>query len=274
MKGSRSALRRVLAERFGEAPDLPRELEGIDALLRIAGASSHRAWTDRPIEPALLRLLCACALSAPSKSHLQQADIVEVRDPQLRARVQALVPSMPWMKDAAALLVFCANGRRFRRMFSRQGAAFVNEHLDGFFNPAVDTAMVMMNFIHAASASGLGCCPISVLRDRASALAALLELPEHVYPVAGLCVGYPAAPRAVTPRLALSATLHVDRFDDRALDAELDDFDRRHVAARRRHALPDSPPPLSWTEEKRRQYASPQRGDWGAFIRAKGFGLG
>jgi len=266
-----ATLHHALAARFGEDFELPDGLEGLDELARIASASSHRAWAPRRIDPALMRLLCACALSAPSKSYLQQADIIEVREPALRAQVEALVPSMPWMRDAAALLVFCANGRRFRRIFERAGQAFVNEHLDGFFNPGVDSAMAMMNFIRAASAAGLVCCPISVLRDRPAELSALLGLPDHVYPVAGLCVGYPAAQRSVNPRLALAATLHVDRFRDDTLDRDLDEFDRRYIEARRRHLAPGSPDPQAWTDEKLKQYAGTQRGDWGAFVRSKKF---
>jgi nitroreductase len=271
MNDPAASLLQALAERFGEDFALPEGLQGIDELARIASASSHRAWSAQPIDPVLMRLLCACALSAPSKSYLQQADIIELREPALRAQVEALVPSMPWMRDAASLLVFCANGRRFRRIFGRAGKAFVNEHLDGFFNPAVDSAMAMMNFIGAASAAGLACCPISVLRDRSAELSALLGLPDHVYPVAGLCVGYPAAQRSVNPRLSLAATLHVDRFDDQALDRDLDEFDQRYIEARRRHLPPGAPGPQAWTEEKLTQYGGTQRGDWGAFVRSKGF---
>ena len=39
-------------------------------------AACIAAILDRAVDPALLRLLCACALSAPTKSDLQQADIV------------------------------------------------------------------------------------------------------------------------------------------------------------------------------------------------------
>ncbi len=264
-------LRRLLAERYGEDVEVAPGLDGLDELLRMAAHATHRAWTDRPVEPALVRLLAACALSAPSKSFLQQADVIDVREPSLRAAVQALVPSMPWMADAGALLVFCGNGRRFRRLFERRDAPFANEHLDGFFNPTVDAALVLMNFVRAAEAVGLGCCPISVLRDRADRLAELLALPRHVFPIAGLCVGWPSAPREPTPRLPLAATLHVDRFDDTAQDVAVDAFDARYVAARARVLPPGSPPPRTWSEERVRQYATPQRGDWGAFVRARGF---
>jgi len=272
MTDTARALREALAERFGEDIDVPEGLAGADELLRIATHATHRSWADTPVDAALVRLLAACALCAPSKSFLQQSDIVDVRDPATREAVTALVPSMPWMRDAPALLVFCGNGRRFRRIFARRGQPFVNEHLDGFFNPAVDAALVMMNFIRAASAAGLVCCPISVLRDQAARLSEILRMPEHVFPVAGLCVGYPAQTRSLIPRLPLRATLHVDRFDDAPDDASIDDFDRRYVASRSR--LPGLSPaalPPSWSDEKAKQYATTQRADWGAFVRAKQF---
>ena len=32
-------------------------------------------------------------------------------------------------------------------------------------------------------------------------------------------------------------------------------------------------PDYGWSDDKARQYADPQRADWGAFIRSKGFNL-
>ncbi len=267
------ALGAVLAERFGQQVDIPDGLAGLPELLRIASQTSHRAWTDAPVAPDLVRLLAACALAAPSKSFLQQADIVDVRDAERRAAIHALVPAMPWMSDAPALLVFCANGRRFERLFQRRGQAFTNDHLDGFFNPTVDAAMLLMNFINAASAAGLVGCPISMIRNHPRQLAEILELPARVVPVAGLCLGWPAQVRQSNPRLPLAATLHVDRIGTPDDDAAVDDFDRRYVAARAAVLPPSAPPPRPWSTERTEQYATPQRADWGAFVRSMGFDL-
>ena len=49
-----------------------------------------------------------------------------------------------------------------------------------------------MNFIRAAEAVGLGCCPISVIRNHIDEVAELLELPDFVFPVAGMTAGYPS----------------------------------------------------------------------------------
>ena len=268
------ALRRALLERFGEGIDVPDGLDGLDELLRMATHATHRAWTDRAVERGLVRLLAACALGAPSKSYLQQADVVDLRDPVLRREVEALVPSMPWIAQAPALLVVCGNGRRFRRLFERRGQPFANEHLDGLFNSAVDAALVLMNLVRAAEAVGLACCPISVLRDRAARLAELLRMPAHVFPIAGLCLGWPVGRRDINPRLPLSATLHVDRFDEdrdgARDDAATDGFDARYVAAQSGRRPPGAGLPRSWSDERTTQYARAQREDWGDFVRAQG----
>ena len=99
-----------LAARFGERLRVDPSLTGLDELARIAGHRVHRDFLDRPVEPALLRLLCACALSAPSKSDLQQADILVLDDAQLRHSIISLMPEMPWLAQAPVLMVFLANG--------------------------------------------------------------------------------------------------------------------------------------------------------------------
>jgi len=125
-----------------------------------------------------------------------------------------------------------------------------------------------MNFMRAACAAGLVHCPISVLRDRPVEVARILELPQHVFPVAGLCVGHPVETRSPVPRLPLAATAHVDRFDDSGTDALIDAYDARRMAAEARFGRAD---PRPWSQAKLAQYAAPQRSDWGDFVRTRGF---
>ena len=273
-----AALREALAERFGEELDVPETLDGLDELLRMASHVSHRGWSPKPIPESLVKLLSSCALSAPSKSYLQQADIIDVRDPDKRAQIQKIVPEMPWLANAPALLMFCADGRRFKRLFERRAMPFTNDHLDGFFNATVDAAMVMMNFINAAGAVGMGSCAISMIRNQPEELRQILGLPERVVPVAGLCVGYPAQTLSINPRLSLKATFHVDEFAEDDPDLLIGEFDRRYIAARtaiaaRTRATGGSRPPQAWSDERANQYANPQRSLWGQFVRAMKFDL-
>ena len=56
-------------------------------------------------------------------------------------------------------------------------------------NAAVDAGIAMQTFILAAESYGLGCCPLSELRNHVDLLSDELALPRHVFPVAGLAVG-------------------------------------------------------------------------------------
>lgn len=265
-------------ERFGSRVPVDGQLAGLDELQRIVEHRSHRKYTDKSVEPALLRLLLASALSAPSKSDLQQADIVHVSD---RAKVRAitdLVPDMPWIADAPVLLVFCANNRRIRQIGEWRGKPFANEHLDHFMNAAVDAAIVMTTFIRAAEAIGLGTCPISMIRNKPHEVSELLGLPEGVFPIAGLTAGYPAENGRITPRLPLEVTVHVDRFDDTRVRERIEEYDRRRhqlmpYRKQRRVRRFGEAEFYGWSEDKARQYGLPERADWGAFIRSKGFSL-
>jgi nitroreductase/FMN reductase [NAD(P)H] len=268
----------ALSERFGAALSFDPALPGLDELARMAGHRSHRKFTRQAVAPALLELLFACALSAPSKSDLQQADIVHVAD---RARIKTIaegIPDMPWIADAPVFLVFCGNNRRIRQIGEWRGKPFVNDHLDHFMNAAVDAGLVMMSFIRAAEAVGLGACPISAVRNRSAEVSRLLGLPDQVFPVAGLCVGYPAEEGRITPRLSLDVTVHTDRYDETGVKEKIDAYDRRRDAQLpyRRQRNPDrfgKTDFYGWSEDKARQYCVPERADFGAYIRKIGFSL-
>ena len=79
-----SSIQSALAERFGERIAVDPALDGLDELNRIAMHRVHRRYLAGDVSPDLLRLLCACALSAPAKSDLQQADILILSDPAKR----------------------------------------------------------------------------------------------------------------------------------------------------------------------------------------------
>lgn len=272
-------LEKALEERFGTRPAVDASLPGLDELARIAEHRSHRRYADRAVDPALLQLLFACALSAPSKSDLQQADIVHVADRSKVRAITALIPDMPWIAEAPVVLVFCANHRRIHQIAQWREIPFANDHLDHFMNSAVDAGIVMTTFIRAAEAVGLGACPISAIRNKPREVSELLGLPELVFPLAGLTVGYPAQEGRITPRLPLAVTVHTDRFDDSRVREHVEAYDKRRDALLpyrnpRRVEEYGKPDIYGWSDDKARQYSTPERADFGAFIREKKFNLG
>lgn len=273
----------TLKARFGAAPalteaHLPNGMRGVDVLADMANRRVVRRYADKPIDPALLETLCAVALSAPSKSDLQQADIVIVTDKAQREKLETLIPENPWAKAGPALLVFCGNNRRHRLLFDWRGRPFVNDYLDPFFNAAVDAGIVLATFIAAADRVGLGTCPISQIRNHAAQVADVLGLPQHVFPVAGLGIGWPSFEGVMSPRLGLDVSIHRDRYDETGLREKVAAYDRRRNETQpyKTQRFVDKfgeDPAYGWSEDKARQYSVPERADFGAFVRAKGFKL-
>lgn len=254
-----SRIAAAMQRRFGTAVEPFANLANLDALAALNERSVCRRYRRDPVPEAVVRLLCATALAAPTKSDLQQATLIRVADPAKRAVIISLLPGSPWLAGAPELFVFCADGWRLRRLFARREAEFPNEHLDAFFNATVDAALVLGAFVSAAELAGLGTCPISQIRDPAAKIDELLALPDWVVPVAGLALGYPEAKEPLSARLSLSATVHTDRYDRHAVERELDAYDARRGK--------------SWSADKVRQYSTVWRADFGAFVKRKRFQL-
>jgi nitroreductase len=267
-----------LITRFDASVALDDDVADIAALHRILRRRTHRRYAPRPVAQGLLTLLTAAALSASSKSDFQQVSIIRVVDPETRSALAGLIPAMPWISAAPAFFVFCGDARRLERIGEMRGRPEPNGRLEGFFNAAVDAALALQTFILAAEAAGLGCCPISVIRNHAERAGEILELPDKVFPVAGLCVGWPAAEGHISLRLPPAVTLHRDRYDDAALPALIDTYDR---ARDRRYRLPRAEQRnpdrfgyadfYGWSEDKARQAAQPEGGAFPPWLRRRGF---
>lgn len=270
----------LIERRYGLATLAGKDQLAEGSLETLLGHRSHRRYRDAPVSDADLEVLFSAAFSAPAKSDLQQSTVVVVRDPAKRAAIADLIPSMEWLRTCPVFMVFCADSRRIRKICALRGKTFGNDHLDAVLNGAVDTGLVMSFFIQAAQAMGLGCCPISVVRNHIEAISELLDLPEFVFPIAGMSLGWPDQEGYVSTRLPLSIFVHEDRYDDHALEAELDAYDRRRDS---RYSIPPEKQRdidsfgranfYGWSEDKARQVSHRERDQLARFLKAQGFNL-
>ena len=279
--GRLTSYAKELRQRFGDGcgpdgdglPELP-------FIRQVLGRKTVRAYTGEVPPDGLLDLICATALSASAKSDFQQASILRVLDTGKRAGIGELFPAMPWIGTAPAFFVFLGDARRLERIGKLRDKPATNGTLEGFFNATVDAALALQTFILAAETAGLGCCPISVIRNRVEQVAAILALPDQVFPVAGLCVGYPARAGFVSLRLPRTVTVHRDVYDDQGLSEAVSDYDRRrdaiHSIPKEQHRSPAEFGPVDlygWSEDKARQAAKPEGAEFPVYLRKHGFTL-
>ncbi len=116
---------------------------------RWSGCCAGRRCPPPPSRTTSRRPSCSCATRRSA--------------PRWRRRF----PAMPWIGESPVFLVFLGDARRMERIGELRGLPADNGILEGFFNAAVDAALAMQTFILAAESAGLGCCPISVLRNEA-----------------------------------------------------------------------------------------------------------
>jgi len=263
--------------RFGESTALGRDRPAVGELARQLSHTSHRRWADTRISDAHLDLLLAAALSVPTKSDLMQIAVIHIREQTTQQRIADLIPDMPWIADAPAFLLFCGDGRRMHRICEMRGTSFAHDPLDAFFNASVDAALAMSAFIRAAEAEGLVTCPISAVREPIQEIVELTALPERVFPVAGLCLGYPTWEPWISVRLPTRVLVHRDRYDDRNLRAEIDAYDHRRaernpIKRQRDTDAYGDKKNYGWSDDKARQVSHTERTGFTEFVR-RSFGF-
>jgi len=268
----------AIAQRFGDGGPSAEDVADNDFIRRVLARKTVRRYSATMPEESLLDLLVAAALSASAKSDFQQASILRIADPAKRSAIGALFPAMPWIGTSPVFFVFLGDARRLQRIGELRGKPVRNGTLEGFFNASIDAALALQTMILCAESAGLGVCPISVIRNEIDKVAAILELPDLVFPVAGLCLGYPQGEGYVSLRLPRGATTGRDRYDDGALPQAIDDYDRRRDA---RHSIPREQQRSNaefgeatfygWSEDKARQAAKAEGAAFPPYLRAHGF---
>ncbi|MXX07728.1 MAG: oxygen-insensitive NADPH nitroreductase [Gammaproteobacteria bacterium] len=186
---------------------------------------SIRKFTERPIEPELFAELVRAGQGAATSSFLQGATIVRVKDRAKREKIAQLAGNQPWVASAAAFMIFCADLKRAGNWCREYGKSFEGDFTEHFIIATVDVALMAQSMVCAAESVGLGICYIGGIRNNPGPVSELLELPRGVYPVFGLCLGYPAQDPEIKPRLPLSVILKEDSYSEEGDREAIESYD-------------------------------------------------
>ncbi|HBV4236734.1 TPA: nitroreductase family protein [Klebsiella pneumoniae] len=120
-------------------------------------------------------------------------------------------------------------------------------------DPALRERLVPLT---AAESLGLGGVYIGGLRNSIEAVTELLELPQHVLPLFGLCLGWPADNPDIKPRMPAAMLVHENRYQplDNALLAEYDEQLAHYYLSRGSNARRDT-----WSDHIRRTIVKESR---------------
>ena len=195
---------------------------------------SIRKFKDQPIDESLLHACIEAGQAAATSSFLQGTTVIRIRKPETRKAIATLAGGQTYVETAAEFLMFCADLRRSGKCCELHGATQVEGFTEHFIIATVDVALMAQNVVVAAESAGLGICYIGGIRNDPAQVTELLSLPKGVYPVFGLCLGYPDQDPEFKPRLPLKAVLLEEQYqdiDEQTL-AEYDEQTRQYYKTR------------------------------------------
>ncbi len=238
----------------------------------IALLKSHRSirkFTEQAVSDDLVAEIVACGQAAATSSNVQATTVIRVRDPETRASLAACAGGQPYVADAPVLLMYCADLSRSAVACDIAGGEFHPGMTEHFMIATIDVALAAQNAVVAAESLGLGICYIGGIRNKPQEAADLLKLPEQVYPVFGLCLGFPDQNPEVKPRLPLSAILHEEHYCADQVVSGIGDYDPvvREYYKTRTGGTKDS----NWSQEMSSLVGKESRPHMKEFLSMRGF---
>lgn len=230
---------------------------------------SIRKFTDQPVSQEMLNELVVAGQAAATSSFIQACTVVQVNDPAKREKLANWAGPQTYVADAPQFLVFCADMKRHQLVCDMHDAPMASGFTEQFLTASLDCGLFAQNLVVAAESLGLGAVYIGGLRNRIADVADLLELPELVYPVFGLCLGYPDQNPETKPRLPLSVVLKQDSYDDSQDAATIAEYDVvvREYYASRSGGTKD----MSWSEQISGMLSKEARPHMLPFLQQRGF---
>ncbi len=186
----------------------------MDVVQLLKGHRSIRKFTDEPISDEMVENIIGAGLAAATSSNLQGTTIIRVRNPETRSAIAEVAGGQVWVEGAAAFFVWCADLHRSATVCEANGGEFSAGMTEHMIIAVADAAIAAQSAVAAAESLGLGICYIGGIRNNPQKVTELLELPDQVFPVFGMCLGWPDQDPAIKPRLPLSVTLKEETYDE------------------------------------------------------------
>lgn len=180
----------------------------------IKNRRSIRKYSNREVSDELLQALLEEAERTPTMGNLQLYSVVVTRSAEMKARLSPAHFGQPMVEGAPVVLTFCADFRRTTLWAKNRKADPGYDNLLSFINAATDTLLYCQTFTTLAEAAGLGTCFLGTTVYQPQALIDTLRLPQLVFPVATLTLGWPDEQPAQSDRLPIQALLHEETYED------------------------------------------------------------
>ncbi len=250
-------------------PDSVNETYTSETIQLLQNRVSVRKYGEEPVPEDMIEAVLRTAFRAPTSSNIQSYTVIVVRERETLQKLSVVTGNQKHVADTPVFLAFCADLTRIDYALMKHQHNFNDNNLEVGLVSSVDAALVGMSAYLTAESLGLRGLMIGAVRNNACTTAEILGLPNRVYCLFGICLGWPAEQPPRKPRMDIGATIHYEKYDAEATLASLDAYDAElaeHYLAIGRATTPDS-----WTHDMDKKFHPPLRDKLREELKAQGF---
>ena len=166
----------------------------------ILNRKSARAYEDREISAETKQEILAASLRAPTAGNMMLYSIIEVNDQRAKDTLAKTCDNQPFIAKAPWVLLFLADYQRWYDYFIVSGVQEMCAHNKvamrkpeegDLFLACCDALIAAQTAVIAAESLGVGSCYIGDIMENYETHQKLFNLPQYVFPICLLCLGYP-----------------------------------------------------------------------------------
>jgi FMN reductase [NAD(P)H] len=188
---------------------------GDETLKLLVERASCRNFADKAVPPQVLREALLAGVHAATGGNLQPCSVIQIQKQESRQRLAELC-AQNFMARAPVHLLFCIDFYRLRRWAELNVAPFsATRAFRHFWIAFQDTIICAQSICTAADALGLGSVYIGTVLECFVELRDMFQLPDGVFPVVLLCLGYPKRRPHPRPKLGVDIVVHAERYHER-----------------------------------------------------------
>lgn len=190
---------------------------------------SCRDFLDREVSEEVLEAILQVGTHAPTAGNLQPYSIIKIKDPAVTKKLGEMC-HQSFIGEAPVNLLFCIDWRRIRRWAELEVAPFsASSSFRHFWVSFQDVIITAQNICTAADAMGLGSVYIGTALEYFRELGEMFQLPEQVFPVVLLCLGYPSKQVKPRKKLGTEVVVHDEVYMDSSDEALLKAYGEKYT---------------------------------------------
>ena len=189
----------------GKLTEVPKDIFKV-----IHNRRSIRHFTEKSLSDSTLRKILEAGIRAPFGAQLYSMVYTRDKEKMKKLRTIGIYPS------TKVLILFFVDFRKLEKMIQERGYQYNYDDGMLLWVAIQDATLVAENVVLAADALGLGSVLLGAPPLKADLVSKVFDVPNRVFPVVALCLGYPdpSVKTNIRPRFPLKYIAFKDSYHD------------------------------------------------------------